>query len=98
MGPLLRTETLWPEIAAVCCFLLLPWIGSTGRVGFGAACMVAYSFGLGLLFWVVGTFAVGLPKSGRWMEWVKSAFGLVMVGSALFFLRACQPGHGSMLP
>ncbi len=76
--------------------LLLPWIGTTGNVGFGAACMVAYSLGLGALFWVVGTFAVGLPKSGRWMEWVKSAFGLVMIGSALYFLRAWLPGYGSI--
>jgi thioredoxin:protein disulfide reductase len=48
------------------------------------------------LFWVVGTFAVGLPKSGRWMEWVKSAFGLVMIGSALYFLRAWLPGYRSI--
>jgi len=76
--------------------LLLPWIGTTGNVAFGAACMVAYSLGMGLLFWIVGTFAVALPKSGRWMEWVKSAFGLVMVGSALYFLRAWLPGYGSI--
>jgi thiol:disulfide interchange protein DsbD len=73
--------------------LLLPWIGTTGNVAFGALCMVAYSLGMGLLFWIVGTFAVGLPKSGRWMEWVKSAFGLVMLGSALYFLRAWLPGY-----
>ncbi|MDB4984856.1 MAG: Cytochrome c-type biosis protein DsbD, partial [Myxococcaceae bacterium] len=76
--------------------LLLPWIGTTGRVGFGALCMVAYSLGMGLLFWIVGTFAVGLPKSGRWMEWVKSGFGLIMIGSALYFLRAWLPGYTSI--
>jgi thiol:disulfide interchange protein DsbD len=73
--------------------LLLPWIGTTGNVGFGLACMVSYSLGMGLLFWVVGTFAVALPKSGRWMEWVKSAFGLVMIASALYFIRAWLPGY-----
>jgi thiol:disulfide interchange protein DsbD len=77
--------------------LLLPWIGTTGNIGFGAACMVAYSLGLGLLFWVVGTFAVGLPKSGRWMEWVKSAFGLIMIGSALYFVRAWLPGYDAIV-
>lgn len=76
--------------------LLLPWIGTTGNVAFGALCMIAYSLGLGLLFWIVGTFAVGLPKSGRWMEWVKSAFGLIMIGSALYFLRAWLPGYASI--
>jgi thiol:disulfide interchange protein DsbD len=73
--------------------LLLPWIGTTGDIGFGVACMVAYSLGMGLLFWLVGTFAVALPKSGRWMEWVKSVFGLVMLGSALYFIRAWLPGY-----
>lgn len=76
--------------------LLLPWIGTTGNVGFGVACMVAYSLGMGLLFWVVGTFAVTLPKSGRWMEWVKSAFGLIMIASALYFVRAWIPGYDTL--
>lgn len=76
--------------------LLLPWIGTTGNVGFGAACMVAYSLGMGLLFWLVGTFALGLPKSGRWMEWVKSAFGVIMLGSALYFVRAWLPGYAQI--
>ncbi len=76
--------------------LLLPWIGTTGNVGFGLLCMVAYSLGMGLLFWVVGTFAVALPKSGRWMEWVKSAFGLVMIASALYFVRGWLPGYGQI--
>ncbi len=73
--------------------LLLPWIGTTGNVAFGAACMIAYSLGMGLLFWLVGTFALGLPKSGRWMEWVKSGFGLLMLGSALYFVRAWLPWY-----
>lgn len=73
--------------------LLLPWVGTTGNVSFGAACMVAYALGMGLLFWVVGTFAVALPKSGRWMEWVKGTFGLIMIGSALYFVRAWIPGY-----
>jgi len=51
---------------------------------------------MGLLFWVVGALAIDLPKSGRWMEWVKSTFGLVMIGSALYFLRAWLPGYASI--
>jgi thiol:disulfide interchange protein DsbD len=76
--------------------LLLPWIGTTGNISFGIACMLAYSLGMGLLFWVVGTFAVTLPKSGRWMEWVKSAFGLLMVASALYFVRDWIPGYPAL--
>jgi thiol:disulfide interchange protein DsbD len=76
--------------------LLLPWIGTTGNIAFGVACMLAYSLGMGLLFWVVGTFAVSLPKSGRWMEWVKSGFGLLMVASALYFVRDWIPGYPAL--
>ncbi len=67
--------------------VLLTWVGTTGNVGFGALSLFAYSLGLGVLFWVVGTFAVTLPKSGRWLEWVKSVFGVVMLALAVHYLR-----------
>jgi thiol:disulfide interchange protein DsbD len=56
-------------------------------VGFGAAAMFTYSLGLGLLTWTVGTFAVSLPKSGRWVEHTKSVFGIVMVVMAVYYVR-----------
>ena len=70
---------------------LLTWIGTTSDVVFGGAALFVYSLGLGLLFWVVGTFAVSLPKSGRWLEWVKSVFGTVMIIMALYYLRDLLP-------
>ncbi len=71
---------------------LLTWIGRSGNIGFGAIAMFAYSIGLGLLFWVVGTFSVSLPKSGHWLEWVKSFFGTVLVVMALYYVRDLVPG------
>jgi thiol:disulfide interchange protein DsbD len=73
--------------------LILPWVGTTGNVGLGALYMFSYALGLGTLFWVVGTFAVSLPKTGRWIEWTKSIFGLVMLASGLYFIRAWLPGY-----
>lgn len=70
---------------------LLTWIGQTHDVVLGGAGMFMYAIGLGTLFWVVGTFAVGLPKSGRWMEAVKSVFGVVMCVMALYYLRNLFP-------
>ncbi|GAB4204209.1 MAG: hypothetical protein OHK0013_18980 [Sandaracinaceae bacterium] len=70
---------------------LLTWIGQTHDVVLGGAGMFMYAIGLGTLFWVVGTFAVGLPKSGRWMEAVKSVFGIVMLVMALYYLRNLFP-------
>lgn len=66
---------------------ILTWIGKTQNIALGGVVGVAYSLGLGLPFWLVGTFAVGLPKGGKWMLGVKSFFGIVMCVVALYFLR-----------
>jgi thiol:disulfide interchange protein DsbD len=71
---------------------LLTWVGTTGNVAFGAIALFTYALGLGMLFWVVGTFSVSLPKSGKWLEWVKSVFGIVMVVAAIYYLRDLVPG------
>lgn len=71
---------------------LLTWIGNSRDVVLGAVAMFAYALGLGTLFFLVGTFAVSIPKSGRWMEMVKSVFGIVMLVMALYYLRLLSPG------
>lgn len=73
---------------------LLTWVGTTGNVAFGALSLFVYALGLGVLFWVVGTFAVSLPKSGRWLEGVKSVFGIVMLVMAVIYAKDLLPWHG----
>jgi thiol:disulfide interchange protein DsbD len=70
---------------------VLVWIGKTQSVGLGALVGLMYSLGLGLPFFLVGAFAVGLPKGGKWMVGVKSFFGTVMLVAALYFLRYALP-------
>jgi thiol:disulfide interchange protein DsbD len=74
---------------------ILLWIGKAKSAGLGAAVLFAFSIGLGIPFWLVGSFAVHLPKSGRWMVGVKSFFGIVLATAALYFLKnAVRPlGH-----
>jgi thiol:disulfide interchange protein DsbD len=62
-------------------------IGETRSIGLGALVGVFFSFGLGLPFFLVGAFAVGLPKGGKWMLWIKSLFGVVMLVMALYYLK-----------
>ena len=71
---------------------LLTWVGASGNVVFGALALFVYALGLGLLFWLVGTFSVSLPKSGQWLEWIKSVFGIVMIVAAIYYLRDLIPG------
>ena len=66
---------------------ILAWIASTQSPALGALAMGAFSIGLGAPFFVVGAFAVQLPKSGRWMVHVKSLLGIVLVVVALYFLN-----------
>jgi thiol:disulfide interchange protein DsbD len=66
---------------------ILAWIASTQSAALGALAMGAFSLGLGAPFFVVGAFAVQLPKSGHWMVHVKSILGTVLVVVALYFLN-----------
>ncbi|HRI63582.1 MAG TPA: cytochrome c biogenesis protein CcdA [Polyangium sp.] len=70
---------------------ILLWIGKTQNVVLGALVGLMFSLGLGLPFFLVGAFAVGLPKGGAWMVGVKSFFGTVLLVCALFFLRYAIP-------
>jgi len=71
--------------------VLLTWVATTGNVVFGALALFVYAMGIGVLFWVVGTFAITLPKSGRWVEWTKSVFGIAMLALAFYYLRSVLP-------
>jgi thioredoxin:protein disulfide reductase len=66
---------------------LLTYVATTRNIGLGAALLFTYSIGIGVLFWVIATFAVSLPKSGRWMEGVKAIFGVGLLAAALFYLQ-----------
>ncbi len=70
---------------------MVTWIAQTGSATYGALAMLAFALGLGLPFFLVGAFAIHLPKSGRWMVHVKSGLGLVMIVVALYFAGTAFP-------
>jgi len=70
---------------------ILVWIANTKSATLGAMAMGSFALGLGMPFFVVGAFAVQLPKSGHWMVHVKSALGIVLVVVALYFLNTVFP-------
>jgi thiol:disulfide interchange protein DsbD len=70
---------------------ILTFIARTRSAGLGALAMAAFALGLGAPFFLVGTFAIQLPKSGRWMVHVKSILGIVLVIVALYFLSTAFP-------
>ncbi len=70
---------------------LLELIAQTQSIFFGTITMLAFSLGLGAPFFLVGAFAMQLPKSGSWMVHVKSLMGIVLVIVALYFLGNAFP-------
>jgi len=72
-------------------FGLLGWIATTRNVALGSAAMALYGLGLGTLFFVVGTFAVNLPKAGAWMIGIKWAGGVCLAYMALAYVRDAMP-------
>jgi thioredoxin:protein disulfide reductase len=69
----------------------LAFVATKGSVAFGVAIMFVYALGIGLLFFLIGAFSVSLPKSGPWMETVKSVFGVALVAMALVYLKDLFP-------
>jgi thiol:disulfide interchange protein DsbD len=66
----------------------------------GATLMFFYALGMGLPFLVLGTFSQAIarmPKSGKWMETVKSIFGLLMLGAGLYYLQIGVPAVAELL-
>lgn len=66
---------------------VLLYISTTKSVLLGGSVMFTMALGLGLPFFLVGTFAVSLPKGGAWMLGVKWIFGVALATFALNFLR-----------
>jgi thiol:disulfide interchange protein DsbD len=72
-------------------FGLLGWIATTRNVALGSSAMAFYGLGLGTLFFVVGAFAVSLPKAGAWMVGIKWVGGVALAYMALAYVRDALP-------
>lgn len=66
---------------------VLTFVAATQQLAVGFWLLFAYALGLGLLFFVLGTFSVKLPRSGAWMESVKTVLGVALVLVAFSFVR-----------
>ncbi len=70
---------------------LLAFTASTKSVFGGGSLLFVYALGMGVLFWVLAAAAMSLPKSGRWMDAVKSIGGVLLLFGAIYFLRPLIP-------
>ena len=76
----------------------LVYIGQSGDPVRGGIALFALSMGMGVPLLLVGT-SLGslLPRAGGWMDTVKQAFGILLLGVALWFARTLLPAGLVML-
>lgn len=66
---------------------VLAWVSQTRDPVIGGLLLFVYALGIGVPFFLIGVFALRLPKGGVWMEWVKSMFGIALLALAVSYLR-----------
>jgi thiol:disulfide interchange protein DsbD len=88
LSSLIVTTCVAPPLVAT-----LAVIGQSGDVTRGAGALFALSLGMGSPLLLVGASAGKLlPKAGPWMNAVKAAFGVMMLGVAIWMLERVLPG------
>jgi thiol:disulfide interchange protein DsbD len=66
-------------------------VARTQDVPLGAGLLFTYALGIGLPFFLIGAFSLSLPKSGPWMDSVKSVFGIALLTLAVSYVRDALP-------
>jgi thioredoxin:protein disulfide reductase len=70
---------------------MLAYVATTRSVLLGGTLLFVYAMGIGVLFWVIATFSMSMPKSGMWMELVKVVGGIGLLVVGVYFLRPIWP-------
>ena len=87
LSALVVTACVAPALIAA-----LSVISQTGKIARGAAALYATGLGMGVPLLLVGASAGSLlPKVGPWMDTVKSLFGVLFLGVAIYFLQPLIP-------
>jgi thioredoxin:protein disulfide reductase len=70
---------------------ILVYVATIQSVPKGAGLLFVYALGVGVPFVFLATFSMKLPKSGPWMDAVKSVLGLALVSLAFSYVRDAFP-------
>jgi thiol:disulfide interchange protein DsbD len=86
VGGLIAAPCTGPPLAGI-----LAYVATTRDATRGFFLLATYAGGIGVPFWLIAGFSMQLPKSGRWMEAVKSVFGVALLVAALYYLKNVLP-------
>jgi thiol:disulfide interchange protein DsbD len=86
VGGLIAAPCTGPPLAGI-----LAYVATTRDAGQGFLLLATYAAGIGVPFWAIAGFSMQLPKSGPWMNTVKSVFGIALMVAGLYYLRPIVP-------
>jgi thiol:disulfide interchange protein DsbD len=86
VGGLIAAPCTGPPLAGI-----LAYVATTRDALRGFLLLATYAAGIGVPFWAIAGFSLHLPKSGRWMDTVKSVFGIALSVAGLYYLRVVSP-------
>lgn len=81
---LMISPCLTPILASI-----LAYLSTTKNIFYGGFLLFCFSYGMGLVFILIGTFGVafaGLPRPGKWMAAIKKVYASIIVLSGLYFI------------
>src|SRR5437899_1341582 len=75
---------------------VLTYVATQRNAVLGFWMLFTYAVGMGVLFFVLGATSLRLPRSGPWMETVKSVLGIALVAAAVALVLPFLPRPGSL--
>jgi thiol:disulfide interchange protein DsbD len=81
---LIVSPCLTPALASI-----LAYLSTQRNIFYGMSLLVVFAYGLGLIFILAGTFSsilINLPKSGRWMSYIKRVGALIVIVLGFYFI------------
>lgn len=91
VGGLIAAPCTGPPLAGILAFV------ATTRDAFNGFFLLAtYALGIGVPFWAIAGFSMQLPRSGAWMDSVKSVFGIALLVASLYYLKNVIPALGQL--
>lgn len=81
---LIASPCLTPVLGSI-----LVYLATKKNLVYGATLLFTFAYGMGLVLVLIGTFSaalVNLPKSGKWLLYIKRLFSFILIGMGIYFI------------
>lgn len=68
---------------------ILLYLAEKKNILYGMSVLLTFAYGMGFILILCGTFSsllIGLPKSGKWMLYIKRIFAVILLAAGVYFI------------